>query len=937
MIVNDLFENNKKHAVAEDIIDEVDPRNFDSDVDYYAALKAPAKPRYHSKQSPGVNPDDEDYFREIFRKKRLAKQKAEREADHERLATGTNESLVYESFHSIGCMLSERKMSEKEILDVFAQAEQDMTNTATGANRTALGRGKDIVGSGITSAKDAINGVLDSIQKSAPVAGVDVAYDKATDALANVAGGQSGKLMDTIKKYRLLAKEYPKTQLFVKTALIALAGLATGGAGLPAIAGLTAAIDSAIKGEKLSNVIGKGAGAALMGLGAQKVNAMLHSTSAGDEFDPGTGNDWGTNNPDVTGGDSSGIAGQFAGGQYTIQNGDQLGYIAQANGVSAEDIKALNPHIEWDKPLQPGMKIDLPPTGDGSGSVWQGYTGGVYGDKAAMTQAQADALSGRADNLANMQTQASSNVFTPKGDTTVPTDDAAAADDFYNPVNVPNAGYDDAIPDGYERGVAYDDDGNLMPGWNAANIGGKKWLTTKESVQFKTLPADQMIDQKLTVLTWALNESVSRKSNTIHLTTKGVYTVFENIDRCRKAVIREAAGPGRAELPDYYRPDMPGAPAPQTAQPGAIGRGLNWLDKKVKGVGGAVSDFGRQFTTGVTKEKLKMNWHQAGKPTDSDQLSAFLAQQKVPQQVITDVFGKMGIPYTPPASADATDDSAASGVEVPIATGAINPATGQAYTPSEMNAAYDALMAKKQAKYASGVAASAKADPAGIASRMVSHSSPELDTAVADAQAELGNKQQKQYASDVANSVKNNISGMANQMVSKTAQGTPGAANPAGWDNPQSPNYLGRREVARRQAAQPAAPAQAKPSYASQTGYGKTTINAPTGLSVPSAVKPAAGTKVTSGGPTPAEKAALDKRIAAATKAQPVAETVKQVKRMMETVTTKADVQRIKNYIDYHLGTNLTEGARAKRSALLSEVTQLAAIRRRAIARQIAK
>lgn len=126
--------------------------------------------------------------------------------------------------------------------------------------------------------------------------------------------------------------------------------------------------------------------------------------------------------------------------------------------------------------------------------------------------------------------------------------------------------------------------------------------------------------------------------------------------------------------------------------------------------------------------------------------------------------------------------------------------------------------------------------------------------------------------------------------------------------------------------AKPAAPKPTSvPNYGQKTpGYNYTTSVSPTATP--------AVTKVTAGGPTPAEKAALDKRIAAASAAQPVAETVKQVKRMMETVTSRADVQRIKDYIDYHMGSNLTESAQLKRNALLSEVTQLAATRRREIA-----
>jgi hypothetical protein len=75
-----------------EILSEVNPHNYDSDVDYYAARDA--KPRQRSAPSdyPYSQQQDDDYFREIFRKQRLAKKKAEQEEDHKRLATGTNES-----------------------------------------------------------------------------------------------------------------------------------------------------------------------------------------------------------------------------------------------------------------------------------------------------------------------------------------------------------------------------------------------------------------------------------------------------------------------------------------------------------------------------------------------------------------------------------------------------------------------------------------------------------------------------------------------------------------------------------------------------------------------------------------------------------------------------------------------------------------------------
>lgn len=65
---------------------------------------------------------------------------------------------------------------------------------------------------------------------------------------------------------------------------------------------------------------------------------------------------------------------------YTIVKGDQLGFIAQARGTTVEKIKEYNPGQDFKKPLQPGQVINLPPTIPGQGSVWQQYSGNVFGD-----------------------------------------------------------------------------------------------------------------------------------------------------------------------------------------------------------------------------------------------------------------------------------------------------------------------------------------------------------------------------------------------------------------------------------------------------------------------------------------------------------------------------------------------------------------------------
>ena len=888
MIIEQLFENNKKP------LNEVDPRNFDSDEDYYAAVNAPAKRRSAPSDYPYSQEQDDDYFREIFRKKREAAKKAEQDKDQ-----GVAEEQVYESFYKVGRMLSERKMSEKEILDVFAQAEQGMTNKDTGANRTMLGRGKDVTGKAVTSAKDAITKVLSSIQNSTPVAGVDVAYDQATDAMAKALGPNS-KVMDSIKKYRLLAKEYPKTQLFVKTALIALAGLATGGAGLPVIAGLTAAVDSAIKGEKLSSLVGKGAGAALMAMAAQEVNSMLKSpagdVSAADSLAPGeqmVPADGAASG--ATGGAATGAEG-FGGGTYTTMPGDQGGFIAQANGISFPDLKGLNPQItNWNN-LPPGTELQLPPSGPNIGSVWDGSATGAGGNQFNLPAADA-AQNAAADAKAAADYAAAGPAEKAEILKTTGTPPAAAPSQsgpiYRSPMQMTTqvAGIPviPGVPLNPTQMMVADfamQQGNqLSPAVQAAYDLAKRGAV-RESVRFKTLPAEQMIDQKLTVLGWALNESVNRKQNqSVHLTNKGVYTVFENVDRYRKAIV-EYTEPGREQIPNLLRPDAPGAPLatpdPQAAQPGMIGKGLNWLNKKAGEIGGALSTAGRQFTTGVTKEKLKMNWHQAGKPTDSDQLAAWLVTQKVPQDVVTDVFSKMGIPYTAPAALAANtgpnwdevtgeplsakakaeyekfspaqkaeiqqriekEKTSTSATTEPTAgtqaatrkikPGSIDVSTGKPYTAAEL-AIYNADPA------AAPTSAAAPAD--------------------ADANADTGAGAMGNMAGQLAKGGAAEPNTMVNTPVSKTNTAKPGnlnaepaaatakttAGGPPGFDASNLMKQPGMEKYAKQAATTPAK----TPNFAQQSGYAQ--INQPTSIKytgMPGQTKTAATPATTANLPT---------------------------------------------------------------------------------------
>jgi LysM repeat protein len=745
-----------------------------------------------------------------------------------------SEDQTYRKFHALSNMLAERRMSEKEILDLFAAIEQGAN--ATGQNRTALGKGKDAVAGAYNSAKDAISGVLNSIQMSTPVAGVDAAYNDATGALRDAVGGNS-KVMDSIKKYRLLAKEYPKTQLFVKTALIALAGMATGGAGLPAIAGLTAAVDAAIKGEKLSSLIGKGAGAALMGLGAQKLQAALAggTVPADQTLSPGEEISLPDKYPDT-------VTDVGPTTDYVVKKGDTLSDIAKANKVSVDDLMKANA----------GQTIVKP---DGQSITWNDAN--ALSDVNAMgdyvgpgTGVQQDYSVSTSPKIANPDVLAVGQhikIPAPTGATPY-AGNVGLAGDTWNKIGSGAYPYSQI----------------------SANQAAKYGL--KENVTLKTLPANQLIDQKLTVLAWALVESAGKSpARNIHLTHQGVVTVFENVDRHRRALLKElnAVGPSRADIPAVPRPDMPGVAAqPGAVQPGAIGRGLNWLDKQAGKVGNYFTKQAQNFTRKVTAAKLKTEWEQLGHFTDSDEIAAFLAKQGVPQGVISDVYGKMGIPISAQPAAQTQPTAKTGGAATSLPYYGINPATKKAWTVDEL-----------QAKAAAG-----------------------QTTAPAPAP------------------------------VATTAPGkTNITANPAGFNATNVMQMPGMEKYAKK-------PEPAKTTnFAGPSGYGKTTMSfkAPNAPAAPAAPK---APTVTSGGATAAERAALEKKIAAAAAAQPVAETVKRVNKMLESVKTTKDVDQIKKYIDQQfVAVGLTESALAQRKKLMDHVTRVSSIRRRMYASQLIK
>ena len=265
--------------------------------------------------------------------------------------------------------INEAQLTADQINQIFSAAEQGAT--AAGGNRTFIGKGKDAV-------QNILNKLLPPEKKAefekslppvdaGPVPGFE---EEAKAAIEQVEDPKAKKsLMDLIKQ----GIKNPVTQTLLMTAITGIAGVVAAPAiaslGLGGIAastaigavvgGLTGVVRSKLAGEDWSaagkaGLKGAGMGAAAGAIGGTVATLGQQALQAYQDSRQQPAPELGA-----------------GGGTYTTTAGDQLGYIAQANGTTVEALKAANPWVDFSKPLQPGMQLDLPPAGQpGQGSVW---------------------------------------------------------------------------------------------------------------------------------------------------------------------------------------------------------------------------------------------------------------------------------------------------------------------------------------------------------------------------------------------------------------------------------------------------------------------------------------------------------------------------------------------------------------------------------------
>jgi hypothetical protein len=560
---------------------------------------------------------------------------------------------TYQEFYTLGVLLREYDMNQKQIQDVFKQVAQgaiaggnvDKEGDAPASNRTILGKGADVA----SAVADKYNGLKQWIGKTGPVKGLDAMIDNVQQQIMQKAGGEAGRLSQTIEFYRELSR-VPGMAMAVKFIIVSTAGLLTGGVGGIAIsAGLTAA-NKMLQGDKFSSAV---MGAMETGgtvAAIQTAKDLLTTTRVGADYgdaddrsfgeiprtdpndlsgidpnniyrptptdagpsdaanaaynqnpDPSTGLplDPNSSRSDYTAPDD--VAPTAAEYKVTAADGAKgVGGIAQKYpGVSAQDIIDYN-NLSADGLIKPGQVLQIPEpnvVSPASTNVWDRYEGPTN----SISQSQADALSDRAGNLNRAQ-------------------------DLANPAEpvMPGTPSDGS----YRQSAPLGPDGKPMK-----QMASK--INTGNMIR-------EWIDVDTTARMWILRESLGKPRGSVYLSEAGVSAVFKEV--ARLSVVNE--GPMLDKLKGFNQ------------------KANAFVGKAIAPIKQAASAGWNSATNKITYGDLDMNWRRSAKldkeaSVDSAKVVEFLKKQGVKAPLITASFKSLGLQE--PGQATATTDTATAG------------------------------------------------------------------------------------------------------------------------------------------------------------------------------------------------------------------------------------------------------------------------------------
>ena len=195
-------------------------------------------------------------------------------------------------WEGVAIQLKEAALTPDQIQQIFTSVEQGAT--AGGANRTIIGKGKDVA----VAVNTAWNDLKDKIYNSKPMSNFAAEYDKAAEKLKQATGGDEGA-MKYINKYRKFAEEHPILQSAIYAALIAAAGVTGIAPGGAALLGLFKLVDQAIQGKDIRSAAWSGIKTGAAAYGAAKIGQALQGAPKPEIMPYGQNELVGATNPDA--------------------------------------------------------------------------------------------------------------------------------------------------------------------------------------------------------------------------------------------------------------------------------------------------------------------------------------------------------------------------------------------------------------------------------------------------------------------------------------------------------------------------------------------------------------------------------------------------------------------------------------------------------------
>ena len=578
---------------------------------------------------------------------------------------------TYLIWENVGYQLKEAALSPQQIQGLFAEIEK--TATAAGSNRTAIGSAKDKVDQVILKPW---NDLKSKVYNSGPMQGFAQKYDAAAEQLKQSAGGDEGRVMQAVKKYRQFAEKHPIMQGFIYAALIAAAGVSGAGLGGAAALGLFKLTDQLLQGKDIRSALYSAGKTGALAAGASTLGDLVRGGEA--VADTGTGATTGGSQQGAFAGGGNSIDGRIDVDAQTASDMRAAGIQDIAGATSIDDIVAdfdgklstAEMNMIQDLPNQDGIpqnvidqyNAQLGPMYDESGLNLATYQPGQ-----PLTPEQMDGLIDlpNQDNIPddvidqyNKQLQShldgtTGGIADPDevsggtgADRTATAQSGSVSDRVAQGRADLQAKADLVAPGGTGEGIVVRGDipitdpelidqfNSQFPGTQAMSPEATQWLKDNVPGAAENLDAKAAAQaDRLKNLTPAQLAKRNALLQSGHSTNANVLSE----DQITKLFVAVA-----------YKQNLMEAPGMLSNLKKQIGKGVTKLGQKARQVG-------TNITTKVTADKLMKAWNKAGKPTDSVQVAQWLTTQGVDGAVMQQAFQTAGIKM-PDLKKIATDD-----------------------------------------------------------------------------------------------------------------------------------------------------------------------------------------------------------------------------------------------------------------------------------------